>query len=302
MKRIEFLKKKWADRVHHHARSMDHSMPSDVDVFDTLLKADPSPKLLYAEFVMRTYCAGEFLAEDIERIRETLSVFHVNKRRLPLEQRDIGSYSSERDLWAMLSAAGFLQGIQSSGKETKRSDRNRAHLESEVVRSEGWTMAKLGSAFSARWWGMGTRWCTTEKTGKTYHNYANKGPLRVFVSPDGIKHQLHIATGSLCDATDRHVDLTVYLGKLPWSSSLTSVLTFRLIARVVPTLSMHGLETSTLSVVWASSSDYPMTSLRVRRHRPFRGLDSAVWIPCPRSTHATVGPTSTRRVSFHHGL
>lgn len=215
MRRIEFLKKKWSKRVAEVAASGDHSISRDFDVFDYLLSADPSPKKLYAEFVMRTYANGEYLAEDVERIRESLSLFHSNKRRLPVDLRDIGNYASERDLWTVLTEAGLVAAEALSGKAAKRSDRNRAHLESDVLTADGWTMARLGSAFSATWWGMGTRWCTTEKSGRMYKSYAEKGALRVFVSPEGVKHQLHIATGSLCDAKDMRVNLTKFLGTIP---------------------------------------------------------------------------------------
>ena len=215
MKRVEFLKDKWASQVAAQAAKLDHSMPSDAVPFELLLSADPTPKKLYSEFVMRTYCAGEYLAEDIGRLHDTLAAFHSAKRRLPLDRRDIGVYGSERDLWTTLVEAGHGPDEETSGKQAKRSDRNRAHLESEVVTSEGWTMVTLASAFAARWWGMGTRWCTTEKTGKTYLSYAHGGKLRVFVSPSGVKHQLHVATGSLCDALDHRVSVSAYLRGLP---------------------------------------------------------------------------------------
>ncbi|MDW9481703.1 hypothetical protein GOB57_23940 [Sinorhizobium meliloti] len=218
MKRIEFLKKKWIDNDRMIVSAgRDFSLRNGDNFFDFLLHADPTPKYLYADFVFRCYANGEFLIEDIDRVRETLSHFHKNKSRLPVERRDIGGYASERDVWTALTQAGLLGGPEGglSGKESKRSDRNRAHLESEVVTAEGWTMVKLGSAFSATWWGMGTRWCTTEKSGRTYQSYAARGPLRVFVSPDGIKHQLHVSTSSLCDAQDKRVNIGKYLRTLP---------------------------------------------------------------------------------------
>lgn len=217
MKRVEFLKKRWLDNEKFvDAGRRDFSVErSGASLFDLLLRADPTPKHLYADFVFRCYANGEFLVEDVERVRETLSHFHGNKRRLPTERRDIGGYTSERDIWAVLTEAGLLTDEALSGKQAKRSDRNRAHLESEVVTADGWTMAKLGSAFAATWWGMGTRWCTTEKSGNTYKSYAVRGPLRVFVSPEGVKHQLHVSTSSLCDAMDKRVNIAQYLVTLP---------------------------------------------------------------------------------------
>lgn len=215
MKRVEFLREKWSKAVAAQAVRLDHSMSSEVDAFDRLLEADPSPKKLYAEFVMRTYCAGDFLAEDIERMAETLSAFHKGKRRLDPSLRDIGRYKSERDVWEALREAGIGPEPENTGKGAKRSDRNRAHLESDVLTADGWTMATLRSAFAARWWGMGTRWCTTEKSGRTYKSYADRGDLRVFVSPQGVKHQLHVATASLCDAADSRVNMGAYLSTIP---------------------------------------------------------------------------------------
>lgn len=217
MKRIEFLKKRWLNNEKFvEAGRRDFSTErTGVSLFDLLLRADPTPKHLYSDFVFRCYVNGEFLVEDIERIRETLSHFHNNKRRLPTERRDIGGYASERDIWTVLTAEGLLTDEALSGKQAKRSDRNRAHLESDVVTADGWTMAKLGSVFAATWWGMGTRWCTTEKSGVTYKNYAVRGPLRVFVSPEGVKHQLHVSTSSLCDAMDKRVNIAKFLATLP---------------------------------------------------------------------------------------
>ncbi len=214
MKRVEFLKAKWKKEVNATAKRVDHSFRGDGDAFEVLLAADPTAKKLYTEFVMRTYCAEEFLLEDVERVAETLSLFHSNKRNLPVDQRDIGTYKSERDVWRVLNEAGIAT-LSPSGKESKRSDRNRAFLESDVLRESGWTMATLNTPFSAKWWGMGTRWCTT--AAPTFQHYAIRGKLRVFVSPDGIKHQLHIATGSLCDATDSAVDMAKYLKVVPKS-------------------------------------------------------------------------------------
>lgn len=217
MKRIEFLKKKWFNEKMAAATLNDHSVEDGDKIFDTLLGADPTPKKIYAEFVFRCYANREFLVEDVERIRETLLLFHANKKRLPVERRDIGGYASERDVWQVLTGAGLVATAELTGKAAKRSDRNRAHLESEVVTADGWTMVKLGSPFSATWWGMGTRWCTTEKSGRTYRSYADRGPLRVFVSPEGVKHQLHVATVSLCDSSDKRVSISPFLKTLPAS-------------------------------------------------------------------------------------
>jgi hypothetical protein len=215
MKRIEFLKKKWSNDKMALATRNDHSVTEAGKIFDVLLEADPTQKKLYAEFVFRCYANREFLVEDVERVRDTLTAFHANKRRLPVDRRDIGGYGSERDVWQVLTEARLIDASELSGKASKRSDRNRAYLDSEVVTSDGWTMAKLGSAFAAAWWGLGTRWCTTEKSGTTYNSYAKQGPLRVFVSPEGVKHQLHIGTVSLCDATDRRVNMSAFFKTLP---------------------------------------------------------------------------------------
>jgi hypothetical protein len=211
MTKIEFLRKKWAEAVSRRALRDDHSADPDEDAFERLRAADPTTKAIYSEFVMRTYVAGHFLMEDVERIAETLRIFHSAKRRLAVERRDIGIYESERAVWDMLADAGLVSLADTSGKAEKRAARDRAYRESEVLHSGGWTMAVPLTAEAARWWGMGTRWCTTERTGRTFHYYRGKGPLRVFVSPSGEKHQAHLATMSFCDAKDAPADLGGYL-------------------------------------------------------------------------------------------
>lgn len=215
--KLDHLKEKWADGVSARAAVSDPSMPDVVGAFDVLMQAVPQGKVFYADFVMSSYCAGKFFAEDIPLVLSTLQSFEKSKSMLSEHERDIGHYADHRQVLDALERAGVAGEPVKSGKEIKRAERDMAYAESEILKQDGWTMATLKGPVAAQWWGLGTRWCTTEKTGRTYRRYAESGPLRVFVKPNGEKFQLHMASGSLCDAADETIPLAEFIaeGVLP---------------------------------------------------------------------------------------
>lgn len=187
---------------------------------DVLAAADPSPRKEYMDWICRVYCKGAFLAEDAERVRNTLVLFHRWKHRLSVVERDIGRHKSEQSVWECVERfdPSRTEDLEPEGRELRRQERAKALAESEVCDEEGfdgWIAASPRTAYASRWWGRGTRWCTAMKQGTHFQYYSKSGPLRVFVSPDGAKFQAHVATGSCCDEQDRRVDFAAFVKALP---------------------------------------------------------------------------------------
>lgn len=231
--RRAFLARKWSKKLAARAKA-DHSFPEGGDPLDVLAKADPSPRKEYLDWICRVYCSVKrseahlpeggqsegFLAEDVERVSNTLVLFHRWKHRLPVAERDIGRHRSEQSVWSSVERfdPSRNEDIEPEGRELRRHERAKALAESEVCEDEGldgWIVASPKTEFASGWWGRGTRWCTAMQSGTHFRHYSKSGPLRVFVSPDGAKFQAHVATGSCGDSQDRRVDFAAFVSRLP---------------------------------------------------------------------------------------
>lgn len=203
----------------------DHSRTKEFKGVETLVSFDPTPRHEYLDWICRTYVGQSFLLEDASRVSDTLTVFHRYKHRLPAAQRDIGLLKSEQDLWDLVERFTPQNGQDepAEGRELKRQEKAKALSESDILESvdlDGWIVASPVTHFAARWWSRGTRWCTGMKKPAHFNSYANKGPLRVFISPSGEKYQAHTATFTFCDAADRRIDINTFLASIP-NSALT---------------------------------------------------------------------------------
>lgn len=122
---------------------------------------------------------------QLNELCAALARFHAIKDRLPFGQRDIGQYHTVDDLISLVPT---------------RVARSQRRLESESLKTEGyretvilfrdgrWMVVRLNGFAAARFWGRGTRWCTTTAE-HTYWIYAAKGEMLVFLTPHG-KYQL----------------------------------------------------------------------------------------------------------------
>lgn len=137
--------------------------------------------------------------EELLRVRTTLERFHGMRNRLSPELRDIGQYRTEMDLRTIVPtriAEGRL-------RAEKAALRSAADSQSDTLFHDGpWRIVLLRGYDAARFWGLGTKWCTTSDAA-TYENYARVAPLVVFLSPTG-KYQMHLG-GDFRNETNGHV-------------------------------------------------------------------------------------------------
>lgn len=134
--------------------------------------------------------------EELLRVRDALSRFHALRERLPTGQRDIGQYRTLQDLRSVIpSRIG-------ENRRRKEADalRSVAMSQSRVLFREGrWMLIELRGFEAARFWGLGTRWCTTSCE-TTYLQYAERSPLLVLLTPRG-RYQKQVG-GQFRDAED----------------------------------------------------------------------------------------------------
>lgn len=152
----------------------------------------------------RGFRAGLDLAE-LDEVRAALARFHALKDRLPADRRDIGQYHSVEDLIAVMPT----RIARSQRRIERESLKSQAYEESDILFQDGrWMVVRLKGFAAARFWGFGTRWCTT-MTEHIFWSYAAGGEMLVFLTPHG-KYQLATQSRMFRDERDNPVDPKIF--------------------------------------------------------------------------------------------
>jgi hypothetical protein len=171
----------------------DNTTPEGL--FRSFVDADPTINKIYTQWLIQTYLSDGFRLEDLQRAKETLETFHRNKKKLPLDARDINHYKREGHLWEAVKAFSAPESIESSRKSKRLEDERRAYAESHVIRDDpdGFKVIVPLTERASCWWGRGTRWCTAARKNNRFDLYHKKGPLIIIVLPGGQKLQMFVS-------------------------------------------------------------------------------------------------------------
>lgn len=154
---------------------------------------------------------------QLEDVRRALARFHDQKDRLPVEQRDIGQYRTVDDLRSIIPT----RIADTHRRRERESLKAEAHRQSQILYRDGkWMVVRLKGFTAARFWGLGTKWCTTSAE-HIYLNYADKGDLVVFLTPHG-KYQFAPASGMFRNERDDPADVRIFRGAPPAFMGLVS--------------------------------------------------------------------------------
>lgn len=172
----------------------DLEEPGPIGFFLRFAEADPTRNHAATQWLVLTYIANGFHFEDLGKARETLVAFARHRARLEAPERDLGRYRTLADLWKAVKP--FVEAENpppASGREARRLDRERARSESVILHEgeDGFTVAVPMTEFAAKWWGRGTRWCTSSDEGNVFSRFHWTAPLIVILMPGGEKLQLH---------------------------------------------------------------------------------------------------------------
>jgi hypothetical protein len=147
---------------------------------------------------------------ELDRLASGLRHFHDVRRHLPTELRDINRFETSD---ALLGVEAHL--TVSGSRSLREAERDQARAESEILFDGGrWKLVRLKGVGAARWWGMGTRWCTSARFNNQYELYAAKGPLLVLITPSD-RYQLAVATRQFRNSADSPADIDLVLGRAP---------------------------------------------------------------------------------------
>jgi hypothetical protein len=136
-------------------------------------------------------------AEELSKVKQALSQFHAKRDRLPSDLRDIGQYRTVQDLRSVVPTrvAENRRRLEAEALKTE------AHTQSDTLFHEGrWRAVRLHGFAAARFWGLGTRWCTTSNEA-TFEQYSRESPLIVLITPHG-RFQIQMG-GQFRDQEDR---------------------------------------------------------------------------------------------------
>jgi hypothetical protein len=176
--------------------SMEFTHRQALEVFAS---ADPSHNKSATQWLINTYMAGGFRLEDIlhedNKVLETLVQFGLYRGKLPVSARSLNQYKTLADIYASIET--FIprenEDLTLSGKALKRSERERAHAETEFIHRNletGFTVVTPMTEFASCWWGRGTRWCTASEKNNLFKDYHKDNPLIIFIMPNGEKYQI----------------------------------------------------------------------------------------------------------------
>ena len=176
-------------------------------------------------WITRQYIDGGFKLEDAERLKADITQF--NRIRAKLENKDLNSYESLRDLYSA---------IESQENEDVRSKREKASQvkhegASYVVNDPNFKIIQLITHEAACFYGAGTKWCTAGSSSKdTFDNYNKQGPIYVIMVNDGKtirKFQLHVESDQLMDEVDQSVsskDKKLLSSNTAWTTFLENLI------------------------------------------------------------------------------
>jgi hypothetical protein len=239
--RLDFLLKTYGEKINQHWPTIASSVPTNIvadmelpeegDVAPQILAYlayfDPSPKQVFAQWLVVRFLKGGILLEDLEQIHMMLGVFMQVKNQLA--KRDINAYRSKDELADAISphmatqAASMPQNASVQNRMLQK-DQTIVHL-NDAVMSVMTPLTKESAAF----WGCTTGWCTTwgmpgtrypDKSNNYFQHYTKDGPLYIirFKTGDvtveknyggtstGNLFQFHFHSGQFADSEDQMID------------------------------------------------------------------------------------------------
>ena len=163
------------------------------DFIQSVVDADIT-KGKYARFLIESFLNDKFLEEDLiggleSTVGQAISLFHKHKSKLPEDMRSVFKYSSPGDLW---NSVKQFQG-ELSGKELKKEEQEQIYRETEFIykdKNTGFQIISPLTEQSAKWWGKGTRWCTSAEKDNRFEHYTKDAPLFILLMSDKQKLQL----------------------------------------------------------------------------------------------------------------
>lgn len=186
--------------------------------FFKIESVDPTENKEYLNWLINIYLSGNLNDEDVYKANGYITLFNRNKGRLPIEQRNINSYTDLSSLYNSVSK--FEKGEELSASEKQKIIK----LEGaeQIYDSENWKVIIPKTEEAACLYGKNTKWCTASKDNNRFEYHNKQGPLYILINKkisndrDVMKKlQFHFESKQFMDATDRSINVTAFFKANP---------------------------------------------------------------------------------------
>lgn len=190
-----------------------------VKLFADLDKSDPTENKQYLNWLINIFLAGNLPTEDFYKAHEVLTLLNKNKDKLPVEQRNINSFT---DIPSIAAVVEKFNNTELTGAEKEKLIK----LEGaeQVYDDENWKIIIPKTKDAACLYGKSTKWCTAA-TGNDYNRfeyYNKQGPLYILIDKrikddrDVMKKlQFHFESNQFMDTLDRQINVTKFFKANP---------------------------------------------------------------------------------------
>jgi hypothetical protein len=163
--RIEYLKIKHKD--------------IDPDIFNILVRIDPSNNKKYLQWIINLYNKGNLLEEDFYKASDYLSMFEEIKHLI--EKKDINYYKSLSELISTIKKVGGT-GKPSQDEEDLINDRYYINNDEAklIHEDDDYLIVSPLTLSASEFYGNNTEWCTTKSN--QFKNYTDKGILYIIIN------------------------------------------------------------------------------------------------------------------------
>lgn len=178
-----------------------------------LESADPSENKQYLSWLINIFLAGNLPTEDIYKANEALISFYKNKEKLPVEKRNINSFT---DLASLFETVSQYSSIEMSASEKEKI----VKLEGaeQVYDSPDWKIIIPKTQEAACLYGKNTKWCTASVDSfNRFDYYSKQAPLFILIDKRikddrnvMKKLQFHFKTNQFMNTLDNQIDITKF--------------------------------------------------------------------------------------------
>ena len=181
--------------------------------FVELEKSDPSENKQYLSWLINIFLAGNLPTEDIYKAHDALISFSKNKEKLPVEQRNINSFTNLTSLFETVSQ---YDSVEMSASEKEKI----VKLEGaeQVYDSPDWKIIIPKTQEAACLYGKNTKWCTASVDSfNRFDYYSKQAPLYILIDKRikddrnvMKKLQFHFKTNQFMNTLDNQIDVTKF--------------------------------------------------------------------------------------------
>lgn len=186
-------------------------VPANVAAVQQLIAADPTKTHTNLQWLANRYVAGDFLLEDVGKLRGWLTEFAACKAKV--EKTDINLYTAAElaDVVEAMRAVDTRSNNEiAKDATTLMFERGDADL---LLKTPDLTIVSLHTVIGSLHFGKGTRWCTAGSNDNAFYDYRENGPLYVFMGTRG-KFQW-APDDQCCDERDSDVGIAHVLMRYP---------------------------------------------------------------------------------------